>query len=468
MSEFWDHLVLQAIHDEPAAMHAALALASAHRIEDASARGFVQDKGSPTTREQYTLKQYNRAICELQSHFASNSPSSIRVALITCVMFICMELVSGRYKAAVAHLRSGMKLLDEQRAKTSPKWSITDQGYFSGCDFEPIDRCLVEVLTRLSTQIALFDQKSWGIHVLPQKPDRFSLPATFPSMEEARGALDEIINRIMCLKEAQEREREPGASKVNQQKLSFAQQLIQADLMSWNRVYKASRVNLVVRTGVLGKFAYHLLQPYHAMAEMMAEACLNTDDESFYDMHTPKFVSIVEHAVNLAFIVTTTDSSGTRFAHTPDIPPFIADLGLNAPLYYTALKCRNHQIRLQALKLLRSISSRENIWDSRLATIIAEKVVELEEGDFYDDFAAMDDFPPMSPPKNRDFLLPSLPDSYRVHDLQINLPSSLSEVFEISCKRKRDDGSWETITREITPRWVDHEKIAHGRYTLLY
>lgn len=457
MSDFWDKLVLQAICNEPAAFHAALALSSVHRIEEADAHGFFRETCCPTGPEQYTLKQYNKAICELQSRFASNSGSSVRTALIACVMFICMELVRGRYKSAVAHLRSGMELLDERRTycSKSTNENILKQGGSTVLNLEPIDDCLVEALTRLHTQVALFDQRSWGLRILPPDSRASNLPVTFSSMEAARKALDEILNRVMYLKQERERGGRLGDLEVKGKSLFAALQLVHADLISWHRAYKASRVNLVVRKGLLGSFAYNLLLPYHAMAEIMADACLRTDDESFYDVHTDKFVSIVDQAAHLAFIVATTDSSGTRFAHGPDIPPFIADLGLNSTLYYTALKCRNHQIRLQAVKLLRSLQSRENIWDSRLATAIAQEVVTIEEGDFYDNFAAMDDFPPMSPPRNRDFSLPSLPDSYRVHDLQINLPRTLSEVFEISCKRKRDAGGWDIIRKEIPPWWAD-------------
>ena len=50
-----------------------------------------------------------------------------------------------------------------------------------------------------------------------------------------------------------------------------------------------------------------------------------------------------------------------------------------AALYTTAIRCRNPFIRRRALDLLNNAPRREGFGDSRMVTIIAKKVIEMEE-----------------------------------------------------------------------------------------
>jgi hypothetical protein len=53
--------------------------------------------------------------------------------------------------------------------------------------------------------------------------------------------------------------------------------------------------------------------------------------------------------------------SGAPPGHIIDISRSTIDLGLIAPLYYTAVKCRVHRITLQAIRLLETIFYKEGI-----------------------------------------------------------------------------------------------------------
>jgi hypothetical protein len=59
----------------------------------------------------------------------------------------------------------------------------------------------------------------------------------------------------------------------------------------------------------------------------------------------------------------------------------IVDIGWIPPLYYTAIRCRIHRVRLHAIRLLESTSHREGICDARISAAVARTVMQLETND---------------------------------------------------------------------------------------
>ncbi|KAM0346047.1 hypothetical protein ACHAPU_005808 [Fusarium lateritium] len=62
-------------------------------------------------------------------------------------------------------------------------------------------------------------------------------------------------------------------------------------------------------------------------------------------------------------------------------PRFAADLGIVAPLFVVATKCRDPGTRRRAIQLLRSSSRREGMWDSEMVANISAWVMNLEESE---------------------------------------------------------------------------------------
>jgi hypothetical protein len=114
----------------------------------------------------------------------------------------------------------------------------------------------------------------------------------------------------------------------------------------------------------------------------------------------------------------------------------IVDLGWIPPLFFTAIKCRVHRIRLHAIRLLESTSHREGIWDGKILARVGRKVMELEEKDFYTDIDTSDDFSLSSAPCAKDFEVPALPESYRIHEIEIAFPRDPVHVVTLYLKLK--------------------------------
>jgi hypothetical protein len=91
-SEFWDQLILQAVHHEHAIRHAAVALGALHEsLEN-------DNKEGPRLLEKqednaFALQHYVKAIGFLVAPAGeSTSSQAANVALMTCVLFVCFEV----------------------------------------------------------------------------------------------------------------------------------------------------------------------------------------------------------------------------------------------------------------------------------------------------------------------------------------------------------------------------------------
>jgi len=283
----------------------------------------------------------------------------------------------------------------------------------------------------------------------------YELPAhQFQSMDQARRHMHRVLDDIFQLSALARpqgilnEERHPA-------ELLGEQKRIRAKLASWLAVYKASKRNLEAQMPIRGAFAYQLLHIYHTMADIMAHACLQPACESIFDSHTDNFVSIITRLIDLRKI-----SEGFHRDNT-DMSKSIVDMGWIPPLYYTAIKCRIHRVRLQAIKLLASTSHREGIWDANSAACVARKVMEIEERDFFKDIYMDNDFHFSSPPEKRDFLLPTLPNSYRIHEVQVLLPDDPLGNIVLVYRQRQNEDNWKVEMSEyhvLSDCWVDREE----------
>lgn len=446
-SSFWETLVFQASSNEPAVLHAVLAVSSVHKRESVHGNCLGRKGGVPDEEELFMLRQYSKAISSLQPHFSTKSRASVSVTLATCVVFICLEFLCGHYQTAQAHLRNGLNLLRETQRVPDNRVLKQDP-----CR-EFIDDCIIDALVRLHIQVELI-QGSRHPHLVMDSFE-YELPAyQFQSMNQARRHLHRLLDEIFQLSELAQPQGILNEERYPAELLS-QQKRIRAKLASWLAIYKASKHNLESQMPVRGVFAYQLLDIYHTMADIMAHACLQPACESIFDSHTDDFVSIIMRLIDLRKI------SEEFHRDNTDMSKSIVDMGWIPPLYYTAIKCRIHRVRLQAIKLLASTSHREGIWDANSAACIARKVMEIEERDFFKDIHMANDFHFSSAPEERDFLLPTLPDSHRIHEVQVLLPDDPLENIVLVCRQRQDENRWKVSMSEyyvLSDCWVDREE----------
>ncbi|KAM5345680.1 hypothetical protein ACJ41O_011541 [Fusarium nematophilum] len=424
-SSFWSTLLLQATTDEPSVLHAVLALSSVHK------RGPVDTRTQKSQRaelldeqDRFALQHYVKAISHLQPQLSSRDRRSCRVALITCVVFVCLELLRGHFKTAQVHLQNGLEILRQMHESDGQVLNL------KACH-EATDEWIVEALSRLHLQVELFRYPYQHTCILQQTINPGVAFARFLTINDAWKYLEYLLNQIFYLAQ-QARQQE-----VVSDELFASQQHIKAKLLQWPSMYDTFVKAHPGDGSVELEKSYQILRIQHTMTTIMAETCLQAD-ETVFDMHTDKFILLVEQLANMWAISSKTDDLEVVMPrHIMLMPRSIVDIGWIPPLYFAAVKCRVHRVRLQAIRLLRTSPHREGIWDAQTAACVAQRVMELEEQGFYDGSDTADDFALGSSPREADLSLPVLPESNRLREVEVELSGAPMDSILLLCKKRQ-------------------------------
>lgn len=442
-SGFWDTLVLQAAATEPAVLHAVLALSCAHRSSSmiGSTKSLPGSLG-PDRHEQFCLRQYSSAIGGLTPHFSNNSKASIRVALIACIIFTALEFVRGQYQTAKNHFHMGLKLLAQLKTVSRATHELDNPG-ISKAD-QSIDGWLAEQFARLHLQAKLFGQS----HSIPRA--KFSernpvQPIFFVSTNHARRSLDHLISDATALAERYQAQRtastEPWKLLPSPETLE-EQYRIQHGLAAWHKAYEASVSRAPgAKQDVATQMGYNILHSYYLVARITVSTCLRLDGEMAYDAFNDDFRTIMRNSFNLGEIVFA-NAAGTPFEHNPAVPPIVADMGWITPLYFVAVKCRVHKVRFEAISFLSYGDCKEGIWDATIAAKVATELMRMEEQGINECHVKADN--------PEDGMLP--PEINRVFDIEVVLPEGPNSQLGLVCKRRKEDGSCETVSKYFDAR----------------
>ncbi|KAI2703265.1 transcriptional regulator family: Fungal Specific TF [Penicillium roqueforti] len=488
-SDFWETLVFQASGQEPAVRHAVIALSSAHRFQQRFAA--APDKYD---EECFTLQQYNKAIQHLRNNATDNS-YSLRVALITCMLFITLEYMRGQYTVGNAHLQYGIKLLLDISAPRPPS-SMVPTVLSPEEDFAY--NALVDAYVRLSIQSAMFGPVPLYVYLVTKDPQTTSLPYTFNSLLDARRSLDDLLNRIHCLKKHYH-DYYASQTPTSDQQMLNTQSIIISDLSLWRKTYNVSVARLESnKISERDQTSYLLLRLHHEMATIMASVCLSpeeTESELIFDTYTDNFIRIMTGFVDiwkswataafseedLSKLATGPDdlkaifhnfktmsdmntiletsllellekaSTVNHFLQAPDCGKsgFTVEMGYIPPVYYTALKCRVPRIRRQAMRALRAAPHREGVWNGSILADVLEEIIKVEEGDFYAGDVCVNSSVGHILPGEEDLLVPKVPAEARVSDVRVLLPDDVAGNTYVSYRKRAGGGEWVTFKQKI-------------------
>ncbi|KAL3431584.1 hypothetical protein BDV09DRAFT_206537 [Aspergillus tetrazonus] len=375
-SHFWSSLVLQLSLSEPAVLHASIALTSAY---DSFAPAQIREDVAMVTPTPFLLRQYNYAIRALLANEALKSAASVRVAAVSCILFICLEILRGNLDAMEVHFAAGIKLLYQLQRQSHRSATTTDTVLVKH-DPELFDDHIIEVFARLNIQFLMLGHG-------PQQKETFVpsfrygrasyLPRRFSAVDEARQALNPILLSVMHLvgrliRSTHTHPPPPSAVMLEEQKA------LQAAVEDWIASCDNSMQSAFAAVARQHRLALLMLRTYADVAVILLSTCF-TVKETAYDAHLPVFKSIIQRYSE----VHSTDYPLLSDTCEPN-PTFMIDSGLFPPLYFTALKCRNHARRHQALAILRQYVHMEGPWTGPMLARVAGHVVSLEERHFGD------------------------------------------------------------------------------------
>ncbi|KAF4976511.1 hypothetical protein FZEAL_6829 [Fusarium zealandicum] len=420
-NSFWTCHVLQQCHSEDAIKCAVIALGALYQTLEQTAEtslharpGLSADARLEAVRRhwQVAIKRYSDA-CNALVKLNSQDQRSHKVLIMANVLLACFDSFIGDHRQAIHQIQTGLSLVNGFCTQHSDRLLTTE---------DPLEEELATIFTRLAIQAKSYDmafhfaqpfRMRLGSQAQPQSPDSsrpaspheepWSIPDIFTSVFEARRACDELNARIMRYIE--------GLFAIKSDLKGTLPQLwrdyglgFKSQIETWYRAFDSifrSRHNPSVSPQEkAGIAALKMLATSGQVLYLM----MFSDKESDFDTFMPHFQTMVK----LGYEIVSDEErraasricpnpeqcqhhphgqwnqgffSGMGFSAPHIKPRFSADLGVVAPLFVVATKCRDPSLRRQAIQLLRSSARREGMWDSEMAAHISTWVMNLEESD---------------------------------------------------------------------------------------
>ena len=362
-SEFWSRTVLKAAHQGSAVLKAITAVTYGFQRR-LSSSGFLGP--TPPTSDAVVLK-YHAAIASTKADSEKSSPQ-IEMLLITCALFVYFEMVQMHFETALQLMSKGVYLyLDwtatRRRERLSSTLGLRPR-------HEELPDGLDLIFGRLASQLLLFvDSTSmdWRI-VLPDygiaEP---VIPAVFGSAKEAKACLEGCENSVIHTSVVTHSQ----GLKAKSQELDESghtypsPQVQNRPLAQWLEAFRSTNFRPQDQQIV------SLMEiQYRALA--LLESSGLEGPETKFDAFEKDF-ELITKSVSLYM-----NSMGDHGASDISAlcPSF--DIGIVAPLYFVATRCRQPTIRSEALQLLQRAPKQEGIWYSGLLVKSAERIISLE------------------------------------------------------------------------------------------
>lgn len=372
-AHFWQTLVLQLAHREPAVRHALACIGSTYEglddDDDDGNGGAASTLPGPwrQSRERFALAQYTLALRHVSAPGADRN-----MVLVVCLLFICIESMRENKVLAIQHCRHGIAISNETTMTTTTT--------------APLDgwaRELRPIFLRVATLPYLFGEAA----DFPQ-PTAF-LPSTplatclRDASEEARSmAWDALINRaIRLVRLGVMNRRENERDQPVPQDLVDEQGEILRLVAPWDQYFQqlrsAAKNKRQPDTETFLRNVQFEIQC--VIVKVWTASCLESN-EMRYDHFMPDFERIL--SLTQQVIARQATTTMTRTTATPHKrPKFIFEMGFMPLLYFVILSCRRLDLRLIALRhALLLGAGREHLFNTKTLYAVGTRVVELEHG----------------------------------------------------------------------------------------
>ncbi|KAK0736908.1 hypothetical protein B0T21DRAFT_153726 [Apiosordaria backusii] len=387
---FFRVLVLQICQTEPAVRHAVLAVSSLHEgMVQAAMMPPMLHSSDTENRSSFALYQYNRAIACLLEQMRTVNARPL-VPLLTCVLFVCIELMQSKDKESLIHLEQGRQILSQLGPRVTGR----------SPEIDLIKQHLVPMYTRMSLTSLMLGCAPTAI---PAPLKTFTeVPMVFKTIDEVRYALYDFMDQ--CLRFAK-KSHAAKISKVPEEDMrafELEQDVLLRKLAKFNVAFSLYR-STKAKEAPPGSIA--LIQVHVHTTFIWVSTALSRH-ETVFDDYVDTFSAIIPLASE--FINTLLSPPNPSTKAPPNNGPdtrrlsamFTFEMHVIAPLYFVAAKCRHPMIRRAALDLLRrNPGRRENLWRANVMATIAEHTMKLEEKHLRD-AAAQRNSRSVSPPEH--------------------------------------------------------------------
>jgi hypothetical protein len=293
--------------------------------------------------------------------------------LTACAIFITIELLLGNLDIAVQHLEGGFSLIRDCLSASCVVMPGARTGTMKTNPPPYLDARLSNLIgffARLDLQISSFlPPNRYAASVPPVHPPSHNVSETCRPLPITLSAhLYRIVKRSLYWIQYY-----ANAVKYDSYiplQLYDAQTSLIEDLEQWRTAFKNGERELgdVGGDNMTPENA-QLLITYHLISLELRTA-LSADERVF---SAPESIGSFRALLEYATIIL------RQRSHTHGQPLFVTlETSTCEPLYYTAIKCRDHSLRRRALELLK-LAGPEGVWNGDLMAVIAKHVIDLEE-----------------------------------------------------------------------------------------
>ena len=318
------------------------------------------------------MGQHTQAIGHLRKDLAGGKYSPV-TALMSCLLFVCFDSIRGAFSSAMVHLQSGMRIIRDIRLKTTA-CSLEDE-YI-------VDNTIAPIFVRLSSQAIMYmdtrgtaNRVAFSTDLQMIKKSETHIPESFDTLETTRLALEANVEEafrfiLMCDGQKRWRDQPPEAWVLRD--------ACTRNNLLWNKAFENFMNTHSTKLDSKQLRGAALLKIQHMGIKIMTDSAPSIlgDDRSTQEVHNDPatyvnlendFETIVKLSKSLLSAAELDAKNGR-----PSLS-FSTDMGIIAPLYYTATHSTNKSTRAIAVELLSSCPRREGMWDShRSAQIVRE------------------------------------------------------------------------------------------------
>lgn len=349
-ANFWDYLLPQLTHSEPVVRHAVAAVGAAHQRY----RGIKP----PRCTEGFVLNQYNKSIRLLVEHLSVPGNTKLDLTLITCGLFVFLELLRGNVEQSLRHIEAGLNIF----ARSGPTQMVQSIG-----DSQTIYKELRDMFFRLNIYTGQFAQKAKGLSPFTD-PCTMQISADFTDISEARHSLTAVMSYCVTLTPSSDLIAQAGSDEGQQKnatQVAMLEQTYQAWLDYFESFLQTPEGQQTDRRFVISLHIDYIL----AVLWTFGNPPWKETDHDRWNAHYMNIVSLAEELIILDF-----DSA----------PTFRLDNCALPALQMVSTSCRLPLVRRKALQLLASNPSHDCLYNWRRDARIGEAIMNLEEAQLSD------------------------------------------------------------------------------------
>ncbi|KLO93381.1 Uncharacterized protein LW94_9126 [Fusarium fujikuroi] len=359
--DLWNRRVLQVAQSTDCIRHAIVALAYYHEL-------YLTHEQWRSLESVSALKHYNLAIKELLNP-SPNTSSQAHILVLSCLIFICIELLHGKTDSTIGLFRYGCAMIRQFRRTFSINRS---HGSRTKSDVEATfslaDACFRRIAVQLLMLMGDVDVGIWSSYHetfsnTPPPPE-----TSFSSLSDAREAILELLVEQASpgLKGKPIYETVSHATKVEQWGQSFDSLL--TELKNGHKSLSIGEQRAIA-----------LLQLHRKYLEInVAKYLHGQGNPCFWDRFTAEFDEIVNCAATAAGL----DESYTQKNWAKDSPSeayFHVDLGYTSVLVSVIARCRDPSVRRRAIAVMLAERVQEGVFNGTQSARVGARVMELEE-----------------------------------------------------------------------------------------